>query len=71
MLDCHPCDLGLEETTMPAFYDCPLMRAFRDYIGELTACIDPEHIVSIDLTHVCDNVSSTWYGLKRMVFMTL
>lgn len=45
MTDCHRCELGLELTAAHAFYHCP----FWDHIGELTARIDPEHLVSIDL----------------------
>lgn len=57
MTDCHRCQLGLEKTTARAFYHCPQVRLFWDYFSELTARIDPEHLVSADLAYLSDNVS--------------
>lgn len=57
MSDCQRCEHGLKETSEHTFFYCPLVRSFWDQVGELTARIEPEHHVSIDLTYVCYNVS--------------
>lgn len=62
MPDCHRCDRGLEERAGHAFFHCPLVRPFSDHVGEMTARMDPEHLVSIDLAYVCDNVLLHWSG---------
>lgn len=48
-----------------------LVRPFWDYVFELTARIDPENHVSINLAYACDNVLPPFSGVKRMVFLTL
>lgn len=42
----------------------------RDYVCGLTACIFPEHLVSIDNCQ-CDNVSPSGSWVKPLVFLTL
>lgn len=39
-----------KETAEYAFFHCLLVRQFWDDVGEFTACIDPEHLVSIDFS---------------------
>ncbi|CAE1313253.1 unnamed protein product [Acanthosepion pharaonis] len=69
--DCERCGLGLEETAAHAFYHCPQVRPLWDHVGELTARLAPEQLVSIDRAYACDNVSPPYSGMKRMVFLTL
>lgn len=45
------------------------MYLFLDRVGELMDRFDPEHLVSIDLAFVCNNVSSPWSKIKRLVFL--
>lgn len=69
--DCHLCDLGLEEIALHAFYHCPQVHRFWDYVGELTARFTPDQLVSINLTYICDNVLFLFSRVKSMVFFTL
>lgn len=55
--DCQRYEHGLKETAEHTFFYCPLVRPFWGQFGELTARIEPEHHVSIDLAYVCYNVS--------------
>lgn len=71
MHDCHRCDLGLEENSSHAFYYCPPVRFFWDYVGELSARIAPEKIVFNDLAYSYDNVSPPYSVVKCMVFLKL
>lgn len=64
---CHQCDLDLEETALHAFYNCPQVQTFWDYVDELTACITPNWLVSINLTYALPPFS----GVKRTVFFML
>lgn len=50
--DYHRYDLDLEETVSRAFH-CPRLRLFCDYVGQLTACIDLEHLTTFDLAYMC------------------
>lgn len=45
--------------------------SFWDQVDDLAAPIDPEHLVSINLAYVCDNVLPPWSGVNRLVFLTL
>lgn len=63
MTDCHWCDIDLEETTVSDFH-CPQVRPFWDHV-------DPEHLVSIDLAYVCNNLLPPWPVMKRMMFLIL
>lgn len=54
-----------------AIYHSTQVRPFWDYFGELTVHIAPEHLVSIDLAYVCDNVSLPSSGMKRWVFLMM
>lgn len=35
-----------------------------DHAGELTACINPKHLVSIDLAYLRNNVLTPWSGVS-------
>lgn len=50
-----------------AFYHCPLW----EHVGGLVTRIETENLLYLDVSYVCDNVSLSWDGLKRMVFLTL
>lgn len=62
MPDCQPCDRGLEKTTEHTIFHCSLVRLFWGHVGELTARIHIEQLVSIRFAYVCYNVvaSMVW-----------
>lgn len=53
LLECHKCYLVLQERASP----CPQLRPFWEYVGMLTACIDPNELGLLDLAFVWDNES--------------
>lgn len=57
MSDGLRCDRGLEETAEHAFLHCLLMPHFWAHMAELTSLVDNEHLKSIDVAYVYDNVS--------------
>lgn len=71
MPDYHRIDLSLKETAVHAFYHCLPVNPFWDHVSELTARIDPEHIVPICLKYACENVSPPYSGVRQMVFLAL
>ena len=69
--NCHRCDLDSEETASHAFYHCPQVSPFWEFVGELTARIVPDKIVPMVPAFVLSNVSPPFSGVKRMVFFSL
>lgn len=55
MPDCQPCGRGPEKTTEHTFFHCSLVCPFWGHVGELTARIHTEQLVSIGLAYVCYN----------------
>lgn len=47
------------------------MHTFWEYVGALTTHIVPEKLLLIDHAYACDNVSTLYSEVKRMVFLTL
>lgn len=37
----------------------------------LVARMEPENVVYLDVSYLCDNVAPPWEGLKRMMSLTL
>lgn len=54
-----------------AVFDCRQVCLVWDFIGDVTAGIDSEHLVPIDLSYVCNNVPPLWFGVKRMLLLRL
>lgn len=52
-------------------YHCPYVHLFWDYVSELMARIYPEHLISINLAYICNNVLPLYSVVKRMAFLTL
>lgn len=67
----HRCDLGLEEAAVHTFRHCSQMRSFWDHVSDLTARIDSEHLVHIDLAYTCDNVLLSCAEVRRIVILML
>ena len=56
---------GLEEMTNHTLYYCEQVCMFWDYIGEVTACINPKQLLLLDVGYAVDNVSP--HGQMRNV----
>ena len=71
MPDCTHCASGLEETALHAFYYCEWVRPFWSHVEEWTARISPRELVPLDVGYIVDNVSPSFRGEKRMVFLVI
>ena len=71
MPDCPRYGSVLEETGEHTFYYCERVRPFWDHVGEWTACIEPNHLVLLDVGYVMDNVLPPFQGEKRVVFLAI
>ena len=60
--DCHRRSSGLEETAEHAFYYCERVRPFWNHARELTAHIEPNQLVLLDVGEL--KVRSVWCFLR-------
>lgn len=61
----------LKKLLSTTFCYCPQVRPFWNHVGELTAHVDQEHLVSIDQAYARENVSPSCSGVRRADFLTL
>ena len=71
MPDWPRCGRDLEETTGHAFYYGERVRPFWNHVDEWTACIEPKHLVLLDVGYVVDNVLPQFQGEMRVVFLAI